>query len=206
MKKILSFILSVVIATMGFSQTVELTFVGRDAVNQYVKLDSIKVVDHTQGWNETLYYPDTVLRIQDDIGIENFTEEKQFVLLQNVPNPFDGRTQISLSLSETEQVNLQIFDVGGKFVSSLSINLSPGTHLFKVSLTKAQPYFLTAHTNKNSATIKMLNSGNGNGNSISYIGSVEKGRFHLKSDIARPVSIGDQLEYVGFFHAQRHHA
>ncbi len=198
MKKILSFILSVVIATMGFSQTVELTFVGRDAVNQYVKLDSIKVVDHTQGWNETLYYPDTVLRIQDDIGIENFTEEKQFVLLQNVPNPFDGRTQISLSLSETEQVNLQIFDVGGKLVSSLSINLSPGTHLFKVSLTKAQPYFLTAHTNKNSATIKMLNSGNGNGNSISYIGSVEKGRFHLKSDIARPVSIGDQMEYVGF--------
>lgn len=198
MRKILSFFLLITIALMGFSQTVELTFVGRDAANQYVKLDSIKVVDHTQDWSETLYYPDTVLRIQNNIGIENFTEENPFILSQNVPNPFDGRTQISLSLSETEQVNLQVFDVGGKLVSSLNMNLSAGTHLFKVSLTKAQSYVFTARTSRNSATIKMLNSGNGNGNFISYIGSVEKGRFHLKSDVARPVEIGDEMEYVGF--------
>ena len=53
------------LAVMGFSQTVELTFVGRDAANQYVRLDSIRIMNHTHGWNETLYYPDTVLHIQN---------------------------------------------------------------------------------------------------------------------------------------------
>lgn len=199
MRKFVSFILFLTIAVLGFSQTAELTFVGRDAANQYVKLDSIKIMDHTQGWNEILYYPDTVLRIQNNIGIENYTGGKEhFILSQNTPNPFDGKTQISLSLSETEQVNLQVFDVNGKLIFLFNINLDAGIHLFRVSLAKPQTYFFTAKTNKNSATIKMLNTGNGNSNTISYIGSVEKGRFHLKSDIARPVSIGDEMEYVGF--------
>ena len=155
------------LAVMGFSQTVELTFVGRDAANQYVRLDSIRIMNHTHGWNETLYYPDTVLHIQNNIGIENYTGEKgHFILSQNTPNPFDGKTQISLSLFETEQVNLQVFDINGKLISSLNINLDAGTHLFRVSLAKPQTYFFTAQTNKNSATIKMLNTGNGHSNLI----------------------------------------
>lgn len=198
MRKFVSFIMFLTLAVMGFSQTVELTFVGRDAANQYVRLDSIRIMNHTHGWNETLYYPDTVLHIQNNIGIENYTGEKgHFILSQNTPNPFDGKTQISLSLFETEQVNLQVFDINGKLISSLNINLDAGTHLFRVSLAKPQTYFFTAQTNKNSATIKMLNTGNGHSNLISYIGSVEKGRFHLKSDIVRPVAIGDEMEYIG---------
>ena len=198
MRKITLLVALFFLSVVGFAQTMELTFVGCDTSRRYVKLDSVKIYNHTQGWQEVLFYPDTILRIQNTIGIENYEFESQFALSQNVPNPFDGKTQVSLSLPEGAQVKFFIFDVNGKRVAARSFHLSAGTHLFQIELSKAQPYFLTARTSNHSSTIKMLNSGSGNGNTLSYMGSTDRGECILKSDVERPVSIGDEMEYVGY--------
>lgn len=198
MRKITLLVALFFLSVVGFAQTMELTFVGCDTSRRYVKLDSVKIYNHTQGWQEVLFYPDTILRIQNTIGIENYEFESQFALSQNVPNPFDGKTQVSLSLREGAQVKFFIFDVNGKRVAARSFHLSAGTHLFQIELSKAQPYFLTARTSNHSSTIKMLNSGSGNGNTLSYMGCTDRGEFILKSDVERPVSIGDEMEYVGY--------
>ena len=198
MRKITLLVALFFLSVVGFAQTMELTFVGCDTSGRYVKLDSVKIYNHTQGWQEVLFYPDTILRIQNTIGIENYEFESQFALSQNVPNPFDGKTQVSLSLREGAQVKFFIFDVNGKRVAARSFHLSAGTHLFQIELSKAQPYFLTARTSNHSSTIKMLNSGSGNGNTLSYMGSTDRGECILKSDVERPVSIGDEMVYVGY--------
>ncbi len=71
MKKIISVILLLVYFLVAFPQTVTLTFTGRDAVNNYVQLDSVSVVNMTRGWQEILYWPDTVLKMQAGVGIDD---------------------------------------------------------------------------------------------------------------------------------------
>jgi len=53
------------------AQTVTLTFTGRDASNQYVPLNRVVVSNLTRGWQETLFWPDTVLVMTDQTGIED---------------------------------------------------------------------------------------------------------------------------------------
>lgn len=198
MRRITLFFSLMIMSLFGFAQTIDLTFVGCDTTGQYLKLDSVRIYNHTQGWQEVLFYPDTILRIQNTIGIENYEYENKFSLLQNVPNPFDGKTQVTLSLPKETQVELSVFDVNGKKVATRSFHLAAGTHLFQIELSKAQPYFLTARTSNHSSTIKMLNSGIGGGNAISYLGNTDRGEFTLKRDVARPVALGDEMEYVGY--------
>jgi hypothetical protein len=45
-----------------------------------------------------------------------------FELSQNFPNPFNPNTQIQFALGKDELVNLNIFDIHGRLVSSLINN------------------------------------------------------------------------------------
>jgi len=52
-------------------------------------------------------------------------------LLPNYPNPFNGNTSISISVSEGSDINLSIYDLLGRKVETLfSGRLQPGTHQF----------------------------------------------------------------------------
>ena len=43
------------------AQNVTLTFTGQDAADQYVQLDMVIVTNVTRGWQELLFWDDTVL-------------------------------------------------------------------------------------------------------------------------------------------------
>jgi len=53
----------------------------------------------------------------------------RFQLHQNYPNPFNPTTTISFSLSKTERVRLQVFDIQGKLIQTLANrNYASGSH------------------------------------------------------------------------------
>ena len=116
MKKLLSFSILLMLCVSAMAQTVTLTFTGRDAASQYVQLDRVTVTDQTKGWTETLLWPDTTLTMQNGTGIADYTHNDGFALSQNNPNPFNGTTDVNLTVADAGAVTLEIVDVNGRIV------------------------------------------------------------------------------------------
>ncbi|MBQ7551605.1 MAG: T9SS type A sorting domain-containing protein [Bacteroidales bacterium] len=189
---------------VSFAQTVTLTFTGRHAANQYVQLERVVITNLTKGWCETLVWPDTVLTMQDGTGISD--AEKMYTsslqLSQNNPNPFNGTTNVNLTVVDAGAVTLEIADVNGRIVETwCTASLQMGINQFRISLSAASTYVLTARQNGKTSSIKMVCNGAGNGNRIEYAGIVETwctSSLRLKSTTTNPFTLGDQMEYVGY--------
>lgn len=182
-----------------WSQPITLTFTGRDAKNQSIPLNRVVITNLTQNWQETIYYPDTIL-ILGSTGIGDFDNSNEFKLSQNVPNPFDGITDFSLQLPNSGKVTLEVFDLNGKKITDYHGKLQAGVHTFRVLLNTTQSYLLTARCGSDVATIKMVNNGSSGENAIHYLG---EGCFYpltatLKGGTNKPFAFGDNMMYIGF--------
>ena len=166
----------------------------------YQQLDSIVVVNHTKNWERTIEYPDTILiaRYHGTGGIEQ-TSIVSDALSQNVPNPFDGETEVELYVAENNKVLLQVYDMVGKLYVQYEEWLSAGMYHFSISLSMAQAYLLSANVGNKSYSIKMVNLGNGGGNAISNLGSVVP-KLTIDNENAQDetLSISDSMSYVGY--------
>ena len=98
MRKILCFIAIALVGVVAFAQTITLTFTGRDAADHYVQLNRVSITNLTKGWQETIYWPDTTLTMQNGTGIDESVANGGFVLSQNTPNPFTGTTDVNLAV------------------------------------------------------------------------------------------------------------
>lgn len=87
-----------------------------------------------------------------------------FMLYQNYPNPFNPVTNISYSLSQDSYVNINIYDLKGNYVKSLTRkSMSTGRHSIQWDATNefgddvsTGIYFYTIKTEYSSETKKML--------------------------------------------------
>ena len=71
MKRLLSFLVVILISITAFAQSVTLTFTAKDAANQHVQLHRVSITNLTKGWQETIYWPDTTLTMQNGTGISD---------------------------------------------------------------------------------------------------------------------------------------
>ena len=128
-------------------------------------------------------------------------------LSQNNPNPFDGTTFVNLEVAEPGDVAIEITDITGRIVETLrATSLQPGIHEMRISLSSAGIYFLTARQNGRTASVKMVNRGNGGGDAITVVGIVET--FHETSLLqtknahrgatGNPFNLGDEMIYIGY--------
>ena len=163
MKKFFILYTIVLSCVMGFAQTVTLTFAGRDANNHLIPLNRVEISNVTRGWQETIYYPDTIL-VMGETGIDDMETmyTSSLHLSQNNPNPFIGTTDVNLSVADAGAVILEIVDGNGKIVETRhGTSLQPGHHQFRISLSAAGTYILTAHHNGKTSSIKMMWNGAG---------------------------------------------
>ena len=206
------FIFSILLATVFYAtaQTTTLTFTGRNQNNGYVQLDHVIIKNLTKDWQETLYWPDTVLTMTYT-GIENLAganDNLPLQIMQNNPNPFDGSTYAMLILAKDGDVSVEITDVTGRIVKAQNfVSLQQGTHELHISLSTAGMYFLTARQNGLTTSIKMINRGNGGTDNIAITNNVgsqftaselPKHKDGLKGTTDNPFDMGDQMEYVGY--------
>lgn len=209
MKRILLSAFLVLSCFLFYAQTVTLTFTACDTNEHYVQLDRVVVSNVTEGWQETLYWPDTVLTMQEETGIGDLemSHETSLQLSQNNPNPFSGTTYATLIVPDAGDVLVEITDISGRIIKTHSrASLQTGIHQLRVTLSTAGVYFLTVRMNGQSSSVKMVNQGNGgkdeivitNDTGMPFIASVspKQGSFS-KGLSVNSFHLGDQV-YVGY--------
>lgn len=95
------------------------------------------------------------------VSIEQLSSEisSDFELFQNYPNPFNPKTKIKFEIKNTSDVNLEIFDMIGRKVSTLvNDRLQTGTYEvdFEISDQNSGVYFYKLRTESFSKTMKMI--------------------------------------------------
>ena len=183
------------------SQTIELTFTAVDST-QWVQLDSIKVMNRTQGGDTVLYWPDTVLSLYY-VGIyEKPVEENAFQVFQNFPNPVTDQTTISLFIPEKDEVGIIITDLIGRVIIKSDRLLDKGTHFFRFTPGEGNLYFFTAQWRCNSSSIKILQTASNSygKSSLEYRGSeASSPQLKATADIQSFLfNLGDELLYIGY--------
>ena len=163
-----------------------------------MQLNRVAITNLTKGWQETIYWPDTTLTMQNGTGIDESVAHGGFALSQNNPNPFTVTTDVNLTVADAGTVMLEIADGNGKIVGTHRVRPEIGTHQFRISLSAAGTYVMTARQNGKTSSIKMVCNGAGNGNRIEYIGMAQTITYVLKSTTTNPFNFGDQMEYVGY--------
>ena len=204
MKKFIFLVISVcfILINVYSQSTLELTFTAINNTN-YTQLDSIKVMNQTQGGDTTLFWPDTVLILNVQIGITEMNNQQESLLVfQNYPNPAKDQTIITLYLPEKGEINLIISDLMGRKVTSLEKKLSSGYHSFKFIPGADKVYFCTAIWKGNNYSIKILTTSNGSKQTafLQYFNN-ENNNIQLNSitNIQQyEYSLGDKLLYIGY--------
>ena len=120
--------------------------------------------------------------------------------LQNAPNPFSGTTNVWLTTVEEGAVTLEIRDMNGRMVGTHCVRPQSGIHEFRVTLSVAGTYILTARQNGQMASVKMVNHGGGNGDAIVYLGSssVSAGMVPAETVHAPSLQTYDSNDQTGF--------
>jgi uncharacterized protein (TIGR02145 family) len=168
----------------------------------YVQMDSIKVMNRTQGGDTMLYWPDTVLSVYY-VGIhENPSEKSTFQVFQSYPNPVEDQTTVSLYVPTKDRVVVTVTDILGRIIVQTDKVLDKGKHSFRFTPGGGDLFFFTARWQGQSSSIKILQSGfcSGATSFLEYTGS-ENYFPELKTikDIQDfTFSPGDELLYIGY--------
>ncbi len=185
------------IAGMG-QNTTTLIFTGKDQHGQWVQLNNITVENITNQWQVPLVYPDTVLILNNLVGINDNNGQNATVILTVHPNPFNGTTEAELLLKEGGSAHFKISDMNGREVTALTTPfLTAGNHHFRITLTTPQTYILNVTQNGNSASVKLVNASDGGRNAISYYGTTSTSKKPMLFS-ANPFSSGNLMRYMGF--------
>ena len=195
MKKVILLLALFAIGTIAFSQEVTVRFTGQLNGTDYCRLDSVAVTNLTRNWTETIEYPDTIIVLGSMVDA-NLNIATVQGLGQNIPNPFNCETRVELSLSQREDVRMQLLDVTGKIYAEYNGSLDAGVHTFDISAANPQTYLLNAAVGNCQYSIRMVNVGSGCGCSIKYAGIY--GGIEAKLTSANEFQIGDNMRYVGY--------
>jgi uncharacterized protein (TIGR02145 family) len=195
-------VIAVMTSVYGQKPTIELTFTAVDSAS-YIQLDSIKVMNRTQGGDTVLYYPDTVLVLDYPVGITEVSHDRTGLqVFQNYPNPVEDQTTITLYIPEKDKVDLTITDILGRQVIHTGRVLDKGYHSFRFTPGIGNLFFFIAKWKDNSSSIKVLHSASDShlAGSLEYIGS-DNSLPQLKTTKAVQnfsFTLGDELLYTGY--------
>lgn len=189
-----------VLMAIGQKPVINLVFSAEHA-GSYIELDSLVVKNLTQGVDTLLLYPDTVLKLEYNTGIDEFLIKNGFNISGNYPNPFGGKTAFEISTSFAGSVGLTVRDIYGRVVCAYSDDIEPGTHLFDFRTGTKGVFFAVATFNGVTQSIKMISSGNGDclSSELEYKGFIPKS-ISKSTSLASgfKFAYGDQLQYFGY--------
>ena len=173
----------------------EIHFTGRDNLGGLLQLHHVVVENVTRGWSDTLFYPDITLLLTN-VGIQTYMGEWDFSLSHNMPNPFCGVTDFTVTLYQNDPLDIEVVDLMGSKVAEFSQQLEAGSHTFRLWVSTPQPYVVNVRTSHNAASIKILNVGKGGDNRITY---VEEKKMQKTACLgSHPYVMGDLMRIIGF--------
>lgn len=188
MKKLLTILVVLLFSIEGWSQRelITLSFSAKDSLTQSPLIfDSINVYNVDLDCDTTLYNGVSELTVDVTlVGLDGitFNPSASFTVMQNIPNPFQGKTMVKIYLKNRGTLNLEVYDNTGNRLSELTNEFEIGWHQFAVSTKATQQLFLRVFDNSVSKTIKILSVTPGAGeDKISYDGNIADLNENLKS-------------------------
>ena len=183
--------------------TLELTYTAIDNAD-YVQLDSIKVMNRTQGGDTVLYYPDTVLVLDYAVGIGEVNKENSGLhVFQNYPNPVKDHSTVTIQIPSSGKVKITVADLMGRQILKSEYELEKGYHSFSFAPGAEELFFFTAQWKNDSRSIKILNALSNSNRivSLKYIGSNDfKNELKVSAAIQSfSFNMGDTLLYIGYY-------
>ncbi len=180
---------------------ITLKFTGYYA-NNFIELDSIKIENLTQSGDTMLYYPDTTLSLLTVGQEKKISENAEFILYQNYPNPVLDKSTIKLYIPKKDKVVIKITDLLGRVYGSQVQILEPGYHSFVFTPGIAKTYIISAGWRGSIRNVKVFNQGNSEGNtpSLSYSVKTVSNKYQksLKSSKGINFNVGDSLKFTGY--------
>ena len=192
-----------VVTSTAQKPSLELTFSAIDNTTN-IQLDSIKVMNLTQGGDTVLNYPDTILTLNYVLGIEEVnTITDRLRVFQNYPNPVVENTTISIYIPEKGLARCLITDIMGRMVYQYEEVLESGVHSFSYTPGGGEMSFFTAIYGNSRETVKIMhpNSSRTASSQLSYIGESHTPlppMYTLKGMQGFNFNLGDDLVYIGF--------
>jgi len=193
--------LFLIIGVFGQRAVITLTFTA--IYNEsYIPLDSIRVVNQTQGVYTVLHGINT-LTLTDPTGINELNSSaERLQIFQNYPNPVIDQTRITMFVPEKDKVGIIITDILGRMMLNREMILERGYHTFRYFPGESEICFFSAFWQGSSSSIKILSSGTGSGrkSNLEYTGNTmeEPPSRSLKSIQDLPWTEGDLLVYTGY--------
>ena len=175
MKKLFIFIPMMLAIVLGISQTqtIELSFTGVMNNGRYVPITWVEVENISRSWTEILTYPDTVLTLTAPVpplGLDG-AESRTFVM-DNYPNPFRGNTTVNLWSDQGGDVQLSLYTLDGRMVTSKTIGVEQGCNRLEISVGQAGVYVLVATMPARKAVLKLMSRGGTGTEAIAFKGCV----------------------------------
>lgn len=200
MKFIALFLFAFVFGLFASGQnTLEFSFT---ALNDeaYLQLDSVKIMNVSQGEELILHWPDTITTINYQVGIEEYNFQNEVQNLSSYPNPTESTSKVCFSIPENGSVEIKVTDVPGRTHILSQFQLEAGSHIFNYKPVNSKMSFVTIYYNGTNKSVKVLHPGICNHNpSISYQGKGMDIQFKSTNNIEEFIyTVGDTLLYVGY--------
>jgi hypothetical protein len=178
---------------------VNLRFSAKMQDNGFQALDSVNVINLTRGWEETIYYPDTVLQMVNSVGIVEM-ENTGYRLFQNTPNPFFGTTDVSLQLIRDDNIVLALYDLNGRKYAVYAGMLTEGMHRFTIEVEAVQMYVLEIKSSQGIQRIKLLAKEKGKDFIIAYQNTVPlySQQQIQKAKTDKVFISGDNMKFIAY--------
>jgi uncharacterized protein (TIGR02145 family) len=177
------------------AQTIVITFEGTLNATS-TPLDSILVMNLTQGVDTTYYFPDNVLVL----GTTGLNERLgDATVYPAMPNPFEASTEIYVVSAAQGDMLLMVHDAAGREVVSLRTAGTPGVHRFRYTAPTHGIYVMSVTQDGQRHTHRLVaTEGSGNGAELRHLGATTK-EFVAKSDRSAFLwDAGDVLRYIGY--------
>ena len=202
MKKITFLLLMIFIVTAVKTHGEEITLsFSANHTCAYTQLDSIRLVNLSQGGATTLYYPDTVwTNVPTNVDIVSGGLSDLY-LAQNFPNPFSGETSIIIGAPERDVFHISVYDLTGRQLTNQELTLNIGIHHFRFFACDQPAYVLRVKSSTQSEQQIMIQIGGGRKKSpeISYMGeSINPRAGESSGNKSFAFVPGDELRLVGY--------
>ncbi|MBL7955959.1 MAG: hypothetical protein JNJ91_13055 [Flavobacteriales bacterium] len=188
-------------STLRTTAQVILTFTATSD-DVHIPLDSVHVINLTQGGDTVLYAPDTALVLDFSTGLGNdLFAGRGLSVHPPFPNPFDGSTRFQVDSDEPGQLVLSGYDLTGRVVASMQRQVNKGQHAFSFQGGRQGVLLLVAEMNGKRSVQRMvaLATDKTTSSSLTYHGETWVDSNGSPKDLW-PFSwaAGDSLVFVGY--------
>lgn len=199
-QRLVSLSFATLFAIFCSAATVTLTFSGETTEGRYCLLDSVKIENLTENWEETVdCEQDTSynLVVETVTAIDDVYTSSEYGRLLSIQNYAFGVTTFSINPLEDGIVQIRVTDMYGRVIMEHGEFLYAGTHQYALQLSVPQVYILSVKTTKESAAAKVINMSATNHCDLSRVTSLP--RANVASSPRRvKFNDNDLMRYTGY--------